>query len=151
MSFISPFVKGAIDALQVQGGLKLKGESPFWKGKGDVRPISIVSQLGLASEKFRGVISLSFEEATFLGMLSNMFDEKVDAITDENQDGAAEMLNMVYGAAKVVLNSQGHTFEKAIPTVIRGTNLQTSHGKPKAIVIPLLSQFGYVYIEIAIA
>lgn len=114
-------------------------------------PISIAAQLGLTSGNFKGAISLCFEEQVFLKMLSNMLGEEVKSVTTENQDGASELLNMVYGFAKTALNPKGYNFERAIPTVVRGKELQTSHGRLPTLVIPLKSEYGFVFIEITVA
>jgi chemotaxis protein CheX len=150
LNFINPFILGAVEALQVQGQLAVEGGKPFLKGKEPMPPISISSQLGLTSDNFKGAISLSFEEKVFLKLLSNMFGEEITEINSENQDGAAELLNMVYGFAKAALNTKGYTFERAIPTVVRGSDLQTSHGKLPSLVIPLRSEYGFVFVEISV-
>jgi CheY-specific phosphatase CheX len=80
-----------------------------------------------------------------------MLGEKYTELNDELQDGAAELLNMIFGHAKVILNKQGHTIQKAIPTVIRGGNLQTTHlGNSKVVVLPFSvgAEIGEFYIEI---
>ena len=150
LNFINPFILGAVDALKVQGGLNVEGGKPFMKGRESVPSISIAAQLGLTSVNFKGAVSLCFEEKVFLRVLTNMFGEEVKEINSENQDGAAEILNMVYGYAKSALNPKGYTFERAIPTVVRGHDLQTSHGKVPALVIPLRSEHGFVFIEISV-
>ena len=150
LKFINPFILGAVDSLKTQGGLQVEGGKPFLKGREPMPTISIAAQLGLTSSNFKGAMSLCFEEKVFLKMLSNMFGEEVTEINGENQDGAAEILNQVYGFAKAKLNVDGYTFERAIPTVVRGTDLQTSHGKLPTLVIPLRSEVGFVFIEISV-
>lgn len=150
LNFINPFILGAVDSLKVQGGLTVEGGKPFLKGKEPMPPLSIAAQLGLTSVQFKGAISLCFEEPVFLKMMSNMLGEEVKEITTENQDGASELLNMVYGFAKTALNPKGYTFERAIPTVVRGKELQTSHGRLPTLVIPLKSDIGFVFIEITV-
>lgn len=150
LNFINPFILGAVDALKVQGGLSVEGGKPFLKGKEAMPPISIAAQLGLISNQFKGAISLCFEEKVFLRLLTNMLGEETSEINTENQDGASELLNMVYGFAKAALNPQGYNFERAIPTVVRGTNLQTSHGRLPTLVIPLRSEIGFIFIEITV-
>lgn len=150
LNFINPFILGVVDALKVQGGLTVEGGKPFLKNKDAMPPISIAAQLGLTSAQFKGALSLCFEEKVFLKVLSNMFGEEVTEITADNQDGASEILNMVYGSAKTALNPRGYTFERAIPTVVRGKDLQTSHGRLPTLVIPLRSELGFVFIEITV-
>lgn len=148
--FLNPFIKGAAEALKVQGGLAVIGEAPFVKGKKPMNAISVAGQIGLTSSTFKGVICLCFEGAPFLKMVSYMFGEDVKEINGENQDAAAELLNIVYGAAKTAWNVKGYKFEMAIPTVVRGKDLQVSQGNMPVLVVPLKSEFGYIYIEIAI-
>ncbi len=150
LKFINPFILGAVESLKTQGGLTVEGGKPFLKGKETQPEISIAAQLGLTSSNFKGAMSLCFEEKVFLKMLSNMFGEEVKEITPENQDGAAEILNQVYGYAKTALNPAGYTFDRAIPTVVRGKDLQTSHGKLPTLVIPLRSEVGFIFIEISV-
>lgn len=148
INFINPFILGAVDALKVQGRLNLVAGKPFMKGKEPMPSIAIAGQLGLTSEKFQGAISICFEEQVFCKMVSNMLGEEIKEITPDNQDAAAEILNMVYGFAKSALNPKGYVFARAIPTVVSGQDLQTSSGKLPTTVIPLKADNGFVFIEI---
>jgi chemotaxis protein CheX len=150
LNFINPFILGTVDAMKVQGGLTVQPGKPFLKGKEPMPAIMIAAQLGLTSSKFKGALSLCFEEKFFLKMVSNMLRETVSEINTDNQDAASEILNMVYGSAKTALNPRGFTFERAIPTVVRGKDLQTSHGRLPTLVIPLNSEFGSMFIELTV-
>lgn len=150
LNFVNPFILGAVDAMKIQGGLVVESGKPFLKGKEPMPVVSIAAQLGLASPHFKGAISMCFEEQVFLKMLGNMLGETISEINNENQDGASEILNMVYGSAKTALNPLGYSFERAIPTVVRGKDLQTSHGRLPTLVIPLKSELGFVFIEITV-
>jgi len=150
-NFINPFILGAVQALKVQGGLQVEGGKPFLKGKEPMPPISIAGQLGLTSTQFKGALTISFEEKVYLKMMSFMLGEEFTEITPDIQDGAAEILNIIYGSAKSQLNPKGYTFDRAIPTVVRGADLQTSHGRAiPSIIIPIRSEFGFAFIEISI-
>lgn len=151
LNFINPFIKAAVDVLQVQCGLRVEGGKPFLKGREPVPPTPIAGVIGLTSDQFKGAISLKFEEPVYLKVMGDMLGEPISAITDDNQDGAAELLNMVYGSAKTELNAKGYSLQRALPTVVRGVDLQTSHpSSAPTIVIPLRSQVGYILIEISV-
>jgi chemotaxis protein CheX len=110
----------------------------------------IAGVIGLTSEKFNGTIAICFPGSVFLTMMTNMLGETFTEITDDLSDGAAELLNIIYGQAKIVLNQQGYSIEKAIPTVVRGQNLQTRHiTSNKVVVIPFVSETGEIHIEIS--
>lgn len=149
--FFKPFVDGTKHILKVSCQLEAIAGKPFFKKKGDkaTLDIDIAGVIGLTSSSFTGTITLCFPGPVYLSMMSNMLGEKFTQITDELQDGAAEVLNMIFGHAKVVLNQQGHTIQKAIPTVVRGQKLQTTHlGNSKVIVLPFSTESGEFCIEI---
>ena len=148
--FLNPFIKGAAEALSIQRGLTVVGEPPFIKGKKPMGPISVAGQIGLTSTAFKGVVCRCFEGPAFLRMVSNMFGEEISEITAESQDAAAELLNIIYGAAKTAWNATGYKLEMAIPTVVRGSEVHVSQGSTPVLVVPLKSEYGYIYIEIAI-
>ena len=150
LNFINPFILGAVDALQIQGGLKVEGGKPFLKGKRPQPQFVVGAVLGLTSKDFKGALSLYFEKAPFLAMLERMFGETVKEVTDEYADAAAEILNITYGAAKTKLNAMGYELTKALPTVLRGTDFKaTFAGRNPIIVIPLMTDAGQIHIEIS--
>ena len=150
LNFINPFILAAVDVLQVQCAIKLEGGKPFLKGK-EIQPsFAISSTIGVTSEHFKGAISLNFQEQFYLSLLSNMLGEKIVEINNETQDGAAELLNMIYGSAKTQLNTKGYTLQRAIPTVSRGAGIITSHGNQPIIVVPMRSDFGQMHLEISV-
>jgi chemotaxis protein CheX len=126
-----------------------KALKPFIKGKEKQPSFDIAGVIGLSSSGFAGTIAICFPSDVYLAAMSNMLGETFTEITPELQDGAAELLNMIFGHAKVVLNQQGYTIQKAIPTVVRGTGIQTTYlGKTSVMVLPFQTEFGEIHIEI---
>jgi chemotaxis protein CheX len=147
--FFKPFVDGTVNTLKLTCSMDATPLKPFIKGTQAQPPFEIAGVIGLTSTGFTGTITLCFPDAVFLELMSNMLGEKFAVITDELQDGAAELLNMIFGQAKIVLNQQGHTIQKAIPTVIRGKSLHTTVlGKSTVMVLPFKTQSGEFHIEI---
>lgn len=148
--FFKPFIDGTIKALKVQSQIEAKPGKPYFKQR-EQSNIDIAAVIGLTSAAFTGTITLCFPAAVFLKAMSNMLDEEFTTITQDLQDGAAELLNIIFGQAKIVLNEEGYEIQKAIPTVISGSNLSTVHvSKVPVIVIPFSSSAGAFYIEISI-
>lgn len=151
LNFVNPFILAAVEVLQIQCGVKVEGGKPFLKGREPTPPTPIAGVIGLTSDQFKGAISLKFEEKVYLHVMTNMLGEECTQITNENQDGAAELLNMVYGSAKTQLNAKGYSLQRALPTVVRGSDLQTSvTGATPTIVIPLKADQGFILIEISV-
>lgn len=151
VNFFKPFIDGTLQTLKIQCSLEAKPGKPYFKGKGPTnRPsYDIAAIIGLSSTAFSGTISLCFPKAVFLTIMNNMLGEKLEEITDELQDGAAELLNIIFGHAKRILNSQNYDIQKAIPSILRGQNIQSHYlTKEPIITLPFLTQSGEFCIEI---
>lgn len=148
--FFKPFVEGTKNTLKIQCKLEAVPERPFLKNSGPKVLFDIAGVIGLTSKAFTGSIALCFPKSVFLALMSNMLGESFPSITDDMQDGAAELLNMIFGQAKIVLNEAGYEIEKAIPTVIKGEQIETQHlSSGPVIVIPFKTSAGVFHVEIA--
>lgn len=149
VNFFKPFIDGTLNTLKVQCKLEATHSKPFIKGTQVQPEFEIAGVIGLTSDAFSGSITLCFPAAVYLTLMSNMLDENFTEITKDLQDGAAELLNIIFGSAKAILNKQGYTIQKAIPTVVRGKQLQTTYiGSKQVIVLPFKSTSGEFHIEI---
>ena len=68
------------------------------------------------------------------------------------EDGAGELLNIIFGQAKALLNDKkGFEIQKAIPTVMRGSQLQvTPMGRGTSVILPFETDSGSFHLEIAV-
>lgn len=150
VAFINPFVEGTLMTLKVQCGIECKPGKPMPKDEfKSTPPLTIAGVIGIASPTFRGSIAIAFPEPTFLGVMGKMLGETYTTITQDLEDGAGELLNIIYGHAKKVLNEQGHTIDRALPTVVRGEKINIRHmSKSMAIVLPFETEMGMFIIEV---
>ena len=150
-AFLNAFIDAAIKTLQTQCTVTIVAQAPSIKGKILDTPYDIAGVIGLHSKAFRGSIAICYPKATFLALIGSMLGEKYTEITQDLEDGAAELLNIIFGQAKVELNEKKYEIEKAIPTIIRGEALKINHlGAQPTIVIPFESNVGPLRIEINI-
>lgn len=151
VQFFKPFVEGTLHTLKVQCSLEAKPGKPYFKGsEKEAENIEIAAVIGLTSNAFNGSITLCFPKNVFLTIMSNMMGETYSEITNELEDGAAELLNIIFGQAKKVLNEKDYSIQKAIPTVVRGSHIHTTHlTKNKIVVLPFTTERGNLYIEIS--
>jgi chemotaxis protein CheX len=153
VQFIKPFVDGAIETLKVQCSLEAKPGKPYFKGRegSPQTQVDIAGIIGLTSEAFQGTISLCFSEKTFLGIMGKMLGENYEQLTKEVEDGAGELINIIFGAAKRVLNERGYAIQKALPSVVRGKDMSVHHLTPIPIVVlPFETALGAFQIEVGI-
>jgi len=107
---------------------------------------------------FDYAIILSFPEQTFIALMNRMLDEQSSNINKENSDGAAELMNIIFGHAKLVLNQKSNKLKASIPQIHLGRNLTgfnfdrskqlTPFNAGKTVVIPFTSEIGTFYVEV---
>lgn len=147
--FFKPFIEGALNTLKIQCGVDAKPGKPFIKGTGREIITDIAGVIGLASSAVAGTIALCFPKDVFLRVMSRMIGQEQNEITSELQDGVSELLNMIFGHAKRVLNAEGYDIQMALPTVFCGQGLEFKHLTSAAIfVLPFTTEFGEFHIEI---
>lgn len=151
MKFLKPFVEGTLNTLKIQCKTEAKYTQPFLKSKAPpMAQVHIASLLGLVSERFKGSVALCFPEKTFLNLMGKMLDEEFTNI-EEVKDGAGELLNIIFGHAKKVLNEEGHDFQKSLPSVISGENIKVNYMTSEPVlVLPFESDAGIFYLEVGV-
>ena len=116
-----------------------------------LQDVDLIAAIGLTSSAFTGTLALCFPGKPFLAVISRMLGEDYTEITIENSDAIGELLNIVYASARVKMNQGGHDFSPAIPTVIRGSHIQISHGNAAKIIrVECKCEFGPFYLEVSL-
>ncbi len=148
VAFLNSFLVATLKALEVQCKTKVTALKPALK-VGPLPNVAIAGVLSLMSNEFSGSIVLCFSQSVFLRIYENMFDEKHEQITAEIEDAAGEILNIIYGLAKIELNQKGYNFQKALPTVLAGEKMKIRQSSSTpAIVVPFETEAGAFHIEI---
>lgn len=148
VGFLNSFLVATQRTLQEQCNTEVTAGKPFMKKEVN-KDIAILGVLNLASTGFHGSIVLCFPKATFLKVYQNMFDEKHEEITQEIQDAVGELLNIIYGIAKIDLNNKGYSFQKALPTVLAADKISVRQTGPfPPMVIPFTGAAGPFQVEI---
>lgn len=151
VQFVNPFVECTLMTLKTQCNMQATPGKPFLKGAQDIPRIDIAGVIGLTSSAFNGSIALCFPEKTFLSAMEGMLDEKFAEITKDLEDGAGELLNIIFGQSKIILNDRGYGISKAIPTVIRGQDISVSHQTASpSMILPFETPGGPFVIEVVI-
>ena len=148
VAIINPFLAATQKTLEVQCHTKVTPLKPLLK-TAPLPNIAIAGVLSLVSNEYSGSIVLCFSQQVFLKIYENMFGEKHDKITQEIEDAAGELLNIIYGTAKIELNPKGFNFQKALPTVMTGDKISVRQASSKpAMIIPFEMESGQFHIEI---
>lgn len=149
VNFLNPFVEATINTLMIQCSFECRAGKPEVKTDDFSHAIDIAGVIGITSEGFTGSISICFTERIFLTLMSNMLGEECTEINKDMEDGAGELLNIIFGQAKTTLNQLGYSLEKALPTIVRGRELKVKHMTPySTFILPFESNLGSFYMEI---
>lgn len=152
VEFINPFIMATKTVIETQAQTPLTPGKAYLRKPSERIPMEIAGVIGLTCSEFKGSISICFRAEVFLKIYENMVGEKHEVITSEIEDAAGELLNIIFGQAKTVLNDQkGYTLDKAIPTVLVGEKLKLHHqSRNPAIILPFESPAGAFHLEILI-
>ncbi|HAR42755.1 MAG TPA: hypothetical protein DCS07_09040 [Bdellovibrionales bacterium] len=150
-AFFKPFLDSVMHTLKVQINVASKPGKPFLKKQSSDFSFDIAGIIGITSKSLSGSFMLSFKKEVFLKLIGKMFGEEPTDFQEGLDDAVSELVNIVLGAAKAVLNTQGHGIQMAIPTVVRGDSILSSpQHKKQGIVIPFTSDVGEFHVEVII-
>lgn len=145
--FIKAFVDACIRVIFIQSrALSRRGKISLKTTDREILSGPISGVIKVASPEYPYEIIISFTENCYLNLISAMLGEKQTKITDENRDGATEILNIIYGQAKLVLNQQNALIAPQIPVLHSG--LTYHDDQSNIVVIPFDSDYGEFCIEV---
>jgi CheY-specific phosphatase CheX len=119
-TFISPFAMGAIEVLKVQVGCSVSVGESYRVDLKEVYFGDVTGEININSDVFKGVMAVSFPEATYLKVMSKLFGNEYSSFVPEIGDGVCEFANMIFGHAKRLLTDRGRKMEMALPRMVHG-------------------------------
>lgn len=152
VNFINPFLEATLNVLKVQASTVANPKPIFRKDEAHDKLGDVSGVIGLVSPTFSGTVVISFPESTFLGLMSRMLGETFTTITPEIKDGAGELMNMIFGQAKIVLNQKGYKIQTALPSVVSGKDHSIQNLSPgPVVVVPFETDIGPLYVKICLS
>ena len=152
VGFVNPIIEATKYVLSIQahtdvefGKISLKGD-PKDRMSGDISGV-----IAIVCDSFHGNLIISFTETTFLNIMNKMMGTDYKKIDAEIVDGAAELLNIIFGQAKKTLNTTGYRLQHTIPSLVTGKNHSVgTRSSCPVVVLPVKSTSGDFRIEISI-
>jgi chemotaxis protein CheX len=152
INFVNPFLAATLNVLKVQASVAAEPGKVYLKKDNEALKGDVSGVIGIVSETFNGSVVISFPEKTFLKVMSGMLGEDIQTLSQDILDGAAEITNMIFGAAKVTLNERGYGIKIALPQVISGKGHSLStNSKGPTVIIPFTSSAGDFFVEICLS
>ena len=119
--FFKPFVEGTLETLKIQCSTDARPGKPFIQPDVPSPDPVIAAVIGVTGDGIRASVTLCFPEKLFLKLMSNMLGEEGTEVTQELEDGVAELLNIIFGSAKRQIDGG---IQMAIPTILRGRGIR---------------------------
>lgn len=146
LKFLNVVLDGVKEVFSVAASTQVTVESVKVLGQNKY-VADVCGTVGLVSKVFHGTLVLGFTMETYIQIMTRMLGEPVTELTPEVRDGAAELLNMIFGNAKTKVSE--FELQSAIPTIFvaRGIQVQGAGNKP-SIVVHFNSDVGSIYAEL---
>ncbi len=153
-ALVLTFVKGVLETFKTQvGSITTPGQmQPYHPDKFDGK-IDLAASVGLLCPRFSGSLTVGYPTSTFIAAANKVLGENYTAITNENRDFGAEMLNIILGVTKTNF-SKDHdiVIQPAIPLVVQGSGIKFSVQADQApFLIPFKCDLGEFYATVAVS
>lgn len=147
VNLINPFIEATLNILETMAQTKAEPGKPYLKtdctARGDVSGI-----IGMSGE-ISGMVSVSFPAKCIISIASRMLGEKI-AKQEEIRDAVGEIINMISGQSRALLEKQGRVLQGTLPTIIMGKNHSITHMTDSPILaIPFKTDNGDFTIEVS--
>ena len=152
VDFVNPFIDSSMSTLNELCSVEnISADKPRLLTEEEELGVDVSGTIAVSSPYFSGSIALSFNEEVYQGIVAQMLEENVANIDFESDDAAAEILNVIYGKSKAVLNNRGYSLKRAIPSVMKGKNHRIYQKTTiPTLIVPFNSQSGEFYIQICV-
>ena len=132
MTYIEPFIKSAINTVEMICSQKLEQGRPVMHKQSEITD-SIGITINLTGE-LSGYVIIRFSFETAKAMVSAMMGSQIDTINDMAVSALSELGNMIMGNASTALSEKGIITDISTPMVIQGTvQIRTSEIMPVSV------------------
>lgn len=127
VNLINPFISATTNAMEMMAMCKPERKKVYLKT--DNILIGDISGIMGLSGQVSGSIIVSFVKEAACKVVGNMLGTQPTELDDEVKDGIQEIVNLIAGQAKTMLENTDYHFQVSIPTCIIGKNHQVNHKK----------------------
>jgi chemotaxis protein CheX len=150
-ALIRELLAAVVNVLEMMAEMELRPGRPRLVSH-DAARADITGVMGLAGpHEVSGSFAICFDMPCIGNVVEALFGEVPEDLAKECQDAVGEITNMVSGAARAALETQGHHFDMAIPTVIAAPSHKVSLMTQGPIVqIPFETPGGPFFVQCAL-
>lgn len=151
VDFINPFIDESIETLNKLCKVDdITANKPYLL-ENETLDIDISGTLAISSPYFKGSIAVSFKDEIYKKILDQILQDNDSQIDIKTQDGVTEIINIIFGRTKAILNKKGYSLDRAIPAALRGHGHKIStNDKIPTLVVPFRASVGNFWIQICV-
>ncbi len=148
VEFVNPFVESAVSVLRDMCSIKVeKGQLSVKKTA--ISTLGVAPIIGVTGDiSGRVIYDMSFETALKLSSMMN--GEDIFEFNELCQSTIAELSNIVTGNTISLLSAAGYRVDITPPTLCMGKDMQISKAEMLTLVVPLITDAGTIYINVAL-
>lgn len=147
VQFINPFLEAVMSVLSTMAMVSATPGRPYINTK-RTSECDVTGLIGISGHA-EGTIALSLSKGAILRIVSNMIGEEYDELNEDIADAVGELTNMISGAARQSLSTQGLVFSASTPSVVIGRGLRVAHPASGPILaIPFSTPDGDLVVEV---
>lgn len=144
-----PFIEAMVNTLKTQCSIAAKAGKPAFKEIQTEDRVEVFISATITTSTLLGSVTICFGKRIFLLLMGKMLGESYATITPELEDGAKELMNIVFNQAKKPLAVKGMAAIRSIPTIVFGENIRVRYlSRNQTIVLPFDTDIGPFSIEI---
>lgn len=145
---MNAFIDASKNTLTTMAKLvKCQHNAPFILQPGQDLKTDVSGIIQMISAKFNGSLIISFPSDTLLQVAGRMLDSKYDKMNDEIAEAAGELLNIIWGQTRRILEYEKYDMKSAFPSVVTGAHHRIEqYEQVPTMVIPFTTECGDFYI-----
>ncbi len=144
-----PFIEAVTHTLKVQCKVDARVGKPGFKRVTEEGRYDILIGATISSEKMLGQVVLCLTNKIFFVFMSKMLGRIVSKMTPEIEDGAQELMNIIFNQAKKLLAEKQLASIRSIPTIAFGEHVKLRYlTRGQTVLLPFETEHGAFNVEI---
>lgn len=152
VSIMNQFINATLSTLTNMVDLQDVKNDPVRSLAKNDNPVPEVSGIiQISCQKFNGSLIVGFPEQTLLGISNKMLGEQKKVVDEDVAGTAGELVNIIWGRTKTLLESQKLEFTNTLPTVFQGTNrFMSAAARAMTLEVPFKTELGDFHVVFTI-
>ncbi len=134
--YVKPFIDATVKVLETMAFVKpVVGETSVWNHEQTVAEVMGIIGLTSEDENIKGFMTIGFTNTSIIQIVSSMFGEEFETMTEEVREAVGEIANMISGQARQGLSALGVKLDGGLPTIVTGKELDVNGTDDKPILM----------------